>query len=257
MFLTLRPNLPMCAFLENVLLLTKLVYGVKFDIDPLLLGDKPLPFVDTWKHLGHTLTTDESPSHDMLLRCRELVGKLHGLRQEFPEQHPEVMMKLINIYLLSLYGGALWDIYSTEANKLSATWHRIIKQEFKLPLATHRYLLNSVSQCVHLRLKVVKQFLNFQQKISNSANPNIALLHRLQCSDMRSVYGTNIRNICRDAGVQSINQVDVSSMLVNPVPAGEEWRIPLLQDLRESVKQNPGFMDTEDIKLMMFNICVN
>ena len=146
-------------------------------------------------------------------------------------------------------GGALWDIYSTEANKLSATWHRIIKQEFKLPLATHRYLLNSVSQCVHLRLKVVKQFLNFQQKISNSANPNIALLHRLQCSDMRSVYGTNIRNICRDAGVQSINQVDVSSMLVNPVPAGEEWRIPLLQDLRESVKENPGFMDTEDHKL--------
>ena len=41
----------------------------------------------------------------------------------------------------------IWDIYSTEANKLSATWHRIIKQEFKLPLATHRYLLNRLSQC--------------------------------------------------------------------------------------------------------------
>ena len=64
-----------------------------------------------------------------------------------------------------------------------------------------------------------------------------------------NVLHVKYRQWVDDAGVQSINQVDVSSMLVNPVPAGEEWRIPLLQDLRESVKQNPGFMDTEDIKL--------
>ena len=104
---------------------------------------------------------------------------------------------------------------------------------------------------LHLRLNVIQQFLNSQKKISNSANPNIALLHRLQCSDMRSVYGMNIRNICRDAGVMDINQlqVDVSSMLVKPVLAGEEWRIPVLRDIHESVKENPGFMDTEDINL--------
>ena len=81
------------------------------------------------------------------------------------------------------------------------------------------------------------------------------LLHRLQCSDMRSVYGRNLRNICRDAGVMDINQVDVSSMMVYPMPAGEEWWSPLLHDLRESVPNNPGFIDTEDNNLMIFNIC--
>ena len=88
---------------------------MKYETAPLLLGDKPL---QTWKYLGHVLYTYESPSHDMLLRCQEIVGKLHALRQEFPKQHTDVMMKLINIYLLSLYGASLWDIYSTEANKL-------------------------------------------------------------------------------------------------------------------------------------------
>ena len=78
------------------------MYGVDIDIAPLLLGDKPLPCVEQWKHLGHTLHIDESPAHDMILRCQELVGKLHGLRQEFPEQDPDVMMQLIRVYLLSL-----------------------------------------------------------------------------------------------------------------------------------------------------------
>ena len=33
---------------------------------------------------------------------------------------------------------------------------------------------------------------------------------------------------------------------INPVPAGEEWQIPLLQDLRETAQNNPGFLNTED-----------
>ena len=151
-----------------------LVYGVDIDIAPLLLGDKPLPCVEQWKHLGHTLHIDESPAHDMILRCQELVGKLHGLRQEFPEQDPDVMMQLIRVYLLSLYGAQSWDIYSSEANKLWATWHRIIKSLYKLPLATHRYILQSFAKGDHLRFKIIKSFLTFYNKISNSANPNIA-----------------------------------------------------------------------------------
>ena len=232
-----------------------LLYGVKYDTAPLLLGDKPLPVVETWKHLGHVLYTDESPSHDMLLRCNELVGKLHGLRQEFPEQHPDVMMKLINIYLLSLYGAPLWDIYSTEANKLWATWHRTIKYQFKLPLPTHRYLLHSVAKCDHLRIRIIKQFVKFQQKIRESTNPYIALLHRVQCSDMRSTYGRNIRYICHDAGVATIEQVDVSRINVNPVPAEEEWRVPMLKDLLRTREENLGLINTQEFDWMLNLVC--
>ena len=72
---------------------------------------------------------------------------------------------------------------------------------------------------------------------------------------MRSCYGRNIRNICRDAGVTDISQVDLSAIKINPVPAGEKWRIPFLQDLRETAQNNPGFLNTEDMNIMIVNVC--
>ena len=134
---------------------------------------------------------EASRSHTLM--NRRLVGKLHGLRQEFPEQDPDVMMQLIRMYLLSLYGSQGWDIFSSEANKLWATWHKTIKSLYKLLLATHRYILQNFAKGDHLRLKILKSFMNFYNKISNSANPNIALLHSVQQSDMRSCYARNIR----------------------------------------------------------------
>lgn len=232
-----------------------LVFGVKNVPATLLLGDKSLPTVDSWKHLGHTIHSDESPAHDMLLRCQELIGKHQGLRQEFPGQDPRVMMKLIKIYLLSLYGSQLWDIYSADAGKLWATWHKIIKWEFQLPLPTHRYLLYGVSECNHVRKLITNQFLNFYQNIISSDNPNITLLHNAQCSDMRSVYGRNIRNICMEAKVHNILQVNCNSIDINPVPAGEEWRLPLLLDLLHCRDNNPGFLTNDEIQLMMDHTC--
>ena len=232
-----------------------LVFGKKNNLASLLLGDKPLPFVNQWKHLGHTIHTDESPAHDMLLRVNELVGKLQSLRQEFPGQDPRVMLKLIQTYLLSLYGGQMWDIYSTAANKLSTVWHQIIKWEFKLPYATHRYLLHDVSKCIHIKHRVIKSFINFHQKIQSCDNPNIRLLYSLQCGDMRSTFGRNIRNICRDAGVTSINLVNPSEISINPVPAAEAWRVPLLLDLLDARDINQGFLNEEELKQMMNQVC--
>ena len=234
-----------------------LVYGVKVDISPLLLGNTPLPCVESWNHLGHTLNIDQSPAHDMLKRNNELVGKLLGLMQEFPEQDPKVMMKLIQVYLLSLYGSSLWDIYSTEANKLWSTWHRLIKRTFNLPLATHRYVIPSVSNCKHLRVQLIKRFINFYQRIRDNSNPNIALLHSVQSQDMRSVFGRNVRNICRDAGVDQLDQVDLSCITVNPVPEEEEWRIPLISDILDTISKNPGFLNKEELALMLSHLCTN
>lgn len=232
-----------------------LVYGINIDIAALFLGEKPLPSVETWKHIGHTLHTDESPAHDMLLRCQELTGKFHALRQEFPEQDPDVMMRLVRIYLLSLYGSNLWDLYAADTTKLWSTWHKIIKTLYKLPIASHRYLLPSISKCDHLRKRVTNQFLGFQQKIRESDNPNIKLLHRMQSCDLRSVYGRNIANICRDAGVRNIEQVDVNQIKINHIPVEEEWRLPLIQDLLKTLEDNHSQIETEELKQMLEHVC--
>ena len=235
-----------------------LVYGIKCEIAPLLLGDKQLPNVKTWKHLGVTLNTDENPAHDMLSRCHELIGKFHALRQEFPEQHPNVLIKLVKTYLFSLYGCPLWDIYAAETTKLWSTYHRIIKTTYSLPLATHRCLLPGLSNCEHIRRSITRRFINFSQNLSISENPNIRLLHNIQGSDLRSVYGRNIANICKDAGVRSLRDVNPDNISINPIPNGDEWKIPFLKDLLEARSDNSdNFLNTEEINSIIDFLCCN
>ena len=98
-----------------------LAFGVTGQHSPVFLGDSPLPFVKEWVHLGHVISTDESTCPDMLLKKRELNGKIHSLRQEFGSLEPTVFIKLVRIFLLHLYGCTLWDLFSEETNKLWST----------------------------------------------------------------------------------------------------------------------------------------
>ena len=233
-----------------------LVYGINCKIAPLLLGDKQLPNVKTWKHLGVTLNTDENPAHDMLSRCYELIGKFHALRQEFPDQHPDVLMKLVKTYLFSLYGCPLWDIYAAETTKLWSTFHKIIKTTYSLPLATHRFILPDVSNCEHMRRTIIRRFIKFSLNLSSSENPNIRLLHRIQGSDPRSVYGRNIANICKDAGVLSLRDLNPDNININPIPNGDEWKIPFIKDLLAARSDDSDiFLNTEDINSILDFVC--
>ena len=234
-----------------------LVYGVNSVLAPIVLGDKILPYVNTWKHLGHTLCTDENAAHDMTERRREFIGKLHSLQQELGSQDPTVMMKLIQTYLLHLYGCQLWDIYSEDIIVLWSTWHRTIKATFNLPIATHRYLLNDIVNVDHVKKRIIKRFVRFSMMVAASNDPNIKLLHQCQKSDWRSVYGRNTMNICREAGVNCMAEVDVDSIEVNPLPIGEEWRVGLLGDLLRERENSSGFLNQDQLSIVMDLVCTN
>ena len=145
-----------------------LVYGVVNKPSSLILGTKPLPFVLSWSHLGHKLCSDESYLQDMTERRHQLVGKFYSLQQELGDQNPRVMFRLIRIYLLHLYGSQLWDIYDDGMSKLWTAWHRIIKGVFKLPLPTHRYLLNHLIDYDHIKKIIIRRFSKFSLQIEAS-----------------------------------------------------------------------------------------
>ena len=80
--------------------------------------------------------------------------------------------------------------------------------------------------------KIIKsRFIKFSESIRSSDNPYIRLLDQYQRNDWRSSYGRNVMNLCHEAGVENINDVDVSSLVVNPVPEQDEWRVNLMADL--------------------------
>ena len=205
----------------------------------LKLYNKPLPFVETWPHLGHTICVDETPTVDMELRCNQLIGKFHSLAQELGPQEPRVYMFLINVYLLSLYGSSLWDLSAVVTDKVNKTWNSLIRQVFNLPFQTHRYMLNSISDVKHLKVRLMNRFKNFYMQLKNSNRAEVLHLLRLQERDQRSVFGRNCSLVCNLAHSQSVPDADINSISVNPVPVGEEWKCEFLKELL-SVRRGDG-----------------
>ena len=102
--------------------------------------------------------------------------------------------------------------------------------------------MEPVSENSHLKVKLIKRFLKFFQTLESCDKPHIKYLVKLQKTDFRSVFGSNVRNICEEANVEDISQVFISDISYSPVPPEEEWRIPLLMellDIRSARHQTP------------------
>ena len=62
-------------------------------------------------------------------------------------------------------------------------------------------------------------------------------------------------NICLEAGVEDLSDVDMSSLSVNPVPLGGELRVNLLADLLKERDNNSGFLTEDEVLNMMNSVC--
>ena len=131
-------------------------------------------------------------------------------------------MKLVSIYLTSIYGSNLWDLFEDSADKLYKSWNIMIRYFFDIPRNTHKYLLESISGTSHLKQKLIKRFIQFHKTMASSEKPHLKYLMKLQKSDYRSVYGRNMRNICREAEVEDINEVSISNIVYAPIPENQE-----------------------------------
>ena len=72
------------------------------------------------------------------------------------------------------------------------------------------------------------------------------------------MYGRNIANICKDAGVRSLRDVNPDNISINPIPNGDEWKIPFIKDLLDARSDNSdNFLNTEEINSIIDFVCCN
>ena len=237
---------------------TKVLYfGKTTNPTPLRLYNKVIPYVIQAKHLGHVIHTDGSWEHDLAQKKRELVGKFHSLRQELGQQDPGVYMRLINIYILHMYGCCLWDIFSEGAEKLWSEWHRMIRDLFNLPYGTHRYILNAISGVHHLKIKVIRRFAKFYRKLEKSGNPLINNLFNKQYSDYRSSFGRNHNNVALVSNSQDLSIAKILNIKLHEIPEGQQWRVDMVKELCQVRNNNlnlPELSDTE-LDAVLDHIC--
>ena len=225
-----------------------MAFGLQIEPVKISLNGVDLPWVSSYKHLGHLLHTSEDWSHDLLKKRGVFIGEFHELQQELGLQESVVMEKLVNTYITSFYGSSLWDLKSVAAEKLWSSWYTMLRtihsSIHKLPFGTRRFIVNELSSIQHLRTMLYRRFIKFQDKLSKCDKPQVKHLEYIQRLDLRSTYGRNCRNINKDTLYEDYMSA----------PVGEMWRVELTRDILYSHIE--GFSDTE-LDCLLQDICVD
>ena len=140
------------------------------------------------------------------------------------------------IYNSHFSGSPVWDLFSHEAFMLENTWNKSMRLTFDLPLQAHKYLLCPLSESVHIKNILISRFISFTQKIEASKKKSVTHLYKSVKNDVRSITGSNLRNIVLLLGQDDDfkpTPIDSRSIKYHPVQHDDLWKIDCLKELIE------------------------
>ena len=112
-----------------------------------------------------------------------------------------------------------------------------------LPIATHRYLLESLSEQQHMSTTLVRNFLKFVASIKKSNKPVLRQLFAIAKSDVRTTTGSNVRNILLQTNLLNVDELHPGTadlIRYKEILEIDKWRIPII---REIIDMKCGDMD--------------
>ena len=156
----------------------------------------------------------------------------HIINQEFNFTHPSCKIRLNQIYNCHFLGCQTWDPFSQGIEKFYSTYNRSLKVMADLPIATHRYLLESVSEQQHMSTTLVRNFLKFVTSIKKSSKPVLKQLFAIAKSDVRTITGSNLRNILLQTNLLNVKELHPGT--ANQIKYKEildKWTVPIIRDI--------------------------
>ena len=151
------------------------------------------------------------------------------------------------------YGSNLWNLFSL--NDVYVAWNNVVRSVFDLPLCTHRYLIEPISEFKHVFTLLTNRFMKFYSTLFFSGKEIISNLRRVQENDCRSNFCSNIRNICRYNNTDDILFCLKDSVKYFPINDNDIWRVNLLKELisLKNTNQLLGFT-LEEIYFLIENV---
>ena len=229
----------------------------------LQLCGHPLPWVDHCKHLGNTVEHRiNGLKQDMAIKRASYIAKNNELLQEFYFAHPRTKIKLNNIYNTHFTGSPLWDLFCDEAIKFENTWNRSVRIMYDLPVNTHRYFIEPLVEGRHFKNTVIKRFLRFVENIQKSTKviPKM-LLHTIKL-DVKSITGSNLREIMLLVNKSSIGQLNIHDADVvqyHKIKEEDTWKISVLKEITDIKFENlclDGF-SSEELEEILYYIATS
>ena len=158
-----------------------------------------LPWVNAGKHLGMKLENKPGSivKQDMKEKRAQYIQRNNELMQEFSYANSTTKTKINSIYNSHFTGSVLWDLFGHEAQMIYNTWNSSIRNMFRLDRTTHRYLIEPVSRTPHIKISLLKRFMNFTNKLMCSRKTVAKNLFKIIRHDCRRTTGRNLRKIIR------------------------------------------------------------
>ena len=215
----------------------------------MLCGD-PLPWVGGGVHLGNHLSNKtEGMRHDIKVKRANYISKNIDLNQEFSFSHPLTKVKMNLIFNFHFTGSPLWDLFSRKAVMLENSWNASVKIMFDLPVETHRYIIEPLSQTRHLKNVLIDRFLSFVEQIEKSAKNVPKQLLTFIKKDVRSTTGANLRNILHltnQTDIEEIKRHDVKLLKYKEIDPEDNWKLAMIKEITD-VKFNQ--LDVENFEM--------
>ena len=188
------------------------------------------------------------------------IDKNNEIMQEFYFSHPRTKMQINSIYNNHFTGSPLWDLFGRESEMLYNSWNKSVRLMFDVPLTTPRYFLEPLAGEKHLKITLMKRFLNFIQQIERSTKllPNV-LLQAIK-RDCRSTTGSNLRSIMLLTSKDDILKLvpsDALEIMFEPVLKKNEWKIDILMELLDVRHGQAGVenLTTFEVEEILHYIC--
>ena len=130
---------------------------------------------------------------------------------------------------------------------------------FNLPWGTHRYLIEFVSNELHVRTILARRFVNFISSIRHSSKNVLRDFLKYVEYDTMSVTGRNLRNISLKTNINDIRMLIARDVKLkyNDIPKQEEYRVNVIKeivDIRNGQLDLEGF-DMEELDQILQYVC--
>ena len=162
------------------------------------------------------------------------ITKNNEIIQEFYFAHPKTKIEINEIYNSHFTGSPLWDLFCRDSDMMFNTWNKSVRLMSDVSIRTHRYFLESLAGKRHLKIILMKRFLNFVQQIEKSSK--VLPKHLLQTirNDARSTTGSNLRNILlltRKYDNMKLAPSDALGIKYEPILDENKWKIDMTMEL--------------------------
>ena len=120
---------------------------------------------------------------------------------------------------------------------------------FKIDRTSHRYLIKSISNCLHPQVLLSSRFVKFHENNLKCNKSVIGSLSSLYKDILNTVYGSNLGKIAQrcNTNIANLNpQLVKTNMRYFELPENESWRLPVIRDLLQARKN--------EVEITGFNI---